>query len=193
MEGYILSDIGKRLIPPYVDLRKPRYLTVEENERLLKYAKHNKRDFAIIQLLLQTGIKLSELVGLRLQDLHINNLGAKGSVKAEYLWVSGKRKEKGRAIPLNKDVCYVIFEYLHNRVISENDNLFLNKSGLQLGKRGVEKVIEKYMKLAQIKNVSVNSLRHTFGTQQSANGMNMGQIKKLMGIKDMRSLSIYIQ
>jgi site-specific recombinase XerD len=64
MESYIVTNIGKQLIPPFVEARKPRYLTAEEYNRLLECAKPNKRDYAIIQLLLQTGIKLSELTRL---------------------------------------------------------------------------------------------------------------------------------
>lgn len=191
MEGYILSDTGKRLIPPYVDARKPRYLTTEELSRLLECSKNNKRDYAMILLLLNTGIKLSEITGLRLQDLHIRDIHNKNEL--EYIWVSGNQKGKGRVITLNSATNSSIKKYLAIRIATRNDNLFLNKLGHALGKRGVEKVIEKYMKLAGIKNGTVNSIRHTFGFSQIAKGIPIKQIQTIMGIKDMRSINIYNQ
>ncbi len=186
LETYILSDIGRRLIPPYVEIRKPEGLTPEELNRLLSCSKTNIRDYAIIQLLLQTGIKLSELVSVRLQDLLINGHG-----QVESIWIVGKQKRTNRSLALNKSTSDALIKYSRNRKSAVENHLFLNKSGEQLGKRGVEKVVEKYMKLAAIKNKSVNSLRHTFGINRLSNGNNIKQIQKLMGITDTRSLNIY--
>lgn len=192
MEGYILSDIGKKLIPPYVEAQKPRFLTTEEYNRLLECAKSNKRDYAIIQLLLQTGIKLSELVELTLTDLQITNATDKRGNKVEYIRVVGNQRNKGRKIPVNLNAVRAIDNYLAIREKSLSDNLFLNRSGEQLGKRGVEKVIGKYFEIAGIGNASVNSLRHTFGTLQAVKGTNLKTIQKVMGHKERRTTGIYL-
>jgi site-specific recombinase XerD len=192
MEGYILSDIGKKLIPPYVEAQKPRFLTTEEYNRLLERAKSNKRDYAIIQLLLQTGIKLSELVELTLPDLQITNATDKRGNKVEYIRVVGNQRNKGRVIPVNLNAVRAIDDYLAIREKSLSDNLFLNRSGEQLGKRGVEKVIGRYFEIAGIGNASVNSLRHTFGTLQAVKGTNLITIQKVMGHKERRTTGIYL-
>src|SRR6266496_5730275 len=70
-DRYISTNISKRLIPPFANASSPRYLTKSEYERLLAAAVHNPRDFALIQLLLQTGIKLSELTGLTVNDVEL--------------------------------------------------------------------------------------------------------------------------
>jgi integrase/recombinase XerD len=186
MENYILSDVGKRLIPPYVESWKPKVLTIEESNRLLNCSKKNIRDYAIIQLLLQTGIKLSELVNLRLRDFIKDAHG-----QVEYLWISGKQKGKDRSLALSNDAINALSKYVKCRRSSDVDHCFLNRSGFQLGKRGAEKVIEKYMKLAGIKNRSVKSLRHTFGINLGTKGVSLKQIGKIMGIRDPRSLNIY--
>jgi site-specific recombinase XerD len=192
MEGHILTDIGKRLIPPYVEAQKPRFLTTEEISRLLTCVKGNKRDYAIIQLLLQTGIKLSELMRLTINDLQKTDLTDKNGERIEYIKVVGDRRNKGRVIPLNPEASSAIDDYLTNREKSKSDNLFINRSGEQLGKRGVEKVIGKYFEIAGIGNASVNSLRHTFGTLQVVKGTDLKTIQKVMGHKERRTTEIYL-
>jgi integrase/recombinase XerD len=186
MESYILSDIGNRLISPYVETRTPKGLSSEEITRLLSSSKKNKRDYAIIQLLLQTGIKLSELVDVRLHDIITND-----QIKTKSLWIRGKHKERGRIIALNKEIDSALSRYLYTRKASATDHLFINKSGLQLGKRGVEKVIDKYMKFAEIKNKSVNSLRHTYGFSLVQNGIDKKTIRQLLGVGDIRTIRGY--
>lgn len=192
MEGHTTTNIGKQLIPPYVEARKPRYLTTEEYSRLLEWAKPNKRDYAIIQLLLQTGIKLSELVRLTLNDLQITDITDKRGNKVEFIRVVDNQRNKGRVIPLNPNAGRAIDDYLAIRENSLSDNLFLNRSGEQLGVRGVEKVIGKYFDIAGIKNASVNSLRHTFGISQAVKGTNLKTIQKVMGHKERRTTGIYL-
>lgn len=186
VEGYILSDIGKRIIPPYVEAHKPRFLTTEETNHLLVCVKNNKRDYAIIQLLLHSGIKLSELVELTLHDLHTSNVADKKGNKIENIRVRGHLRGKERIIPINPVAGIAIADYLTVRVGSVSENLFLNRNGESMGARGVEKVSEKYFKIAGIENVSVNALRHTFGALLANNGTDIKTIQKVMGLKALR-------
>jgi len=191
MEGHTTTNIGKQLIPPYVEARKPRYLTTEEYSRLLERGKSDKRDYAIIQLLLQTGIKLSELTRLTINDLQITDGVDEKGKRVEYIRVVGNQRNKERLIPLNPKASTAIDDYLTNREKSKSDNLFLNRSGEQLGERGVEKIVGKYIKLAGIVNASVNSLRHTFGAHHAVMGTSIDTVRKVMGHKDKRTTEIY--
>jgi len=191
LQGYFLSDIGKRLLPPRVDVAEPRHLSMDECKFLLDSAKPNKRDYAIIQLLLATGMKLSELTRLMLNDLHIANFQTRTNAKVDYIWISGNRKGKGRVIPLSPEASLAIANYMAVRGNSTCDCLFLNKLGNALGKRGVEKIIEKYLAMVGIKNASVNSLRHTFAAQLAAKGKDKTILRLVMGIKDEKTTGRY--
>jgi site-specific recombinase XerD len=191
VEGYIVSDIGKRLIVPFVEAKTPRYLTIDEVDRLLKSSKSNKRDYAIIQLLLHTGIKLSELTRLTLQDLQATSSTDKEGRKVEFIRVVGDRRKKDRILPISPTASEAIAEYLSIRGKSQADNLFLNKSDGPLGKRGVEKVLEKYFRATEITKVTVQSLRHTFVNQMALKGVDKKTIQKVLGVSDIRSTSLY--
>jgi site-specific recombinase XerD len=191
MEGYILSDIGKQLIPPHVEASRPRYLTKEEVGRLSKIVRPYKRDYAIIQLLLQTGIKLSELTGLTLNDFQIAEMRDNKGNEVNFIRIKGSLRNKDREVPLNPITTSVISDYLSVRGNAPSDYLFLNKSGDQLGKRGVEKLIDKYFKQAGIENASVNALRHTFGAYQASIGTKLNTIQKVMGHRDIKTTGRY--
>ena len=98
-DGYISVNLSKRLIPPFSEASTPRYLTKSEYERLLKASSENPRDFALIQLLLQTGIKLSELTQLTVQNVELPTDIFPETKDVGYLHVAGSKSKKGRVIP----------------------------------------------------------------------------------------------
>lgn len=193
LESYTSTNVAKQLIPPYVEERKPRYLTVHEYTRLLECAKGNARDYAIIQLMLQTGIRLSELTSLTINDIHVTDVTDEKGEKVRYINVMGNKRKKGRVIPLNPKAVSTLDDYLSIRKVSNSDNLFLNRDGQKMSGRGVEKTMDKYFKLVDINNASVNSLRHTFGIQHAVKGTSFKTIQKIMGHKDNRSTRVYLQ
>ena len=190
-EGCTAINVAKQLIPPLVEARRPRYLTADECKRLLESARGNTRDYAIIQLLLHTGIKLSELTRLTVNDLQTMEATDNKGNKVEYIRVVGNQRNKGRVIPLNQKACSAIEDYLSNRAGSTSGFLFLNRIGERLSERGVEKIVGKYLKLAGISNASVNSLRHTFGTYHAAKGTDKITVQEVMGHRDSRTTGIY--
>lgn len=193
MEGYIITDFAKRLIVPFVEAKTPRYLSTNEVDQLLKSAKSNKRDYSIIQLLLHTGIKLSELVGLTVNDLYTSDMTDMKGNKIEYVQIKSSRHGKGRVIPVNLEALKAIVDYLVVRGESLSDSMFLNRSGECLGIRGVEKILEKYLARSRIKNASVNSLRHTFGAHLTSKGTSIKTIQKVMGVRDIRTVRYFTE
>src|SRR5262245_49854813 len=93
-DGYVSTDLAKRLIPPFAEAKSPRYLTKLEYERLLRASSQNPRDFALIQLLLQTGIKLSELNRLTVSDVDLPPLSQSETKDVGYLHISGGERQK---------------------------------------------------------------------------------------------------
>jgi integrase/recombinase XerD len=191
-DSYISTNLAKRLIPPFAESISPRYLTKSEYERLLAAASHNPRDFALIQLLLQTGIKLSELTRLSVNNVELPSRSLPERRDTGYLHIKGSERQKARILPLNHKACLAIDQYLSQRLLQRNSLLFINRLGKRLGPRGVEKIIGKYLEQVDISDANVQSLRHTFGAYHASKGASIKTIQEAMGYKDVRSTTIYI-
>jgi integrase/recombinase XerD len=187
-DGYIDTDISKRIILPFTESTTPNILAPTEYDQLREVCADNPRDLAIIELLLQTGIKLSELVHLTLNNIEFKKIGNETS---EFIKILGSRRKKDRIIPLNTKACFALKSYLNRKNGVGSNILFLNRFGNSLGERGIQKMLRKYLKRAGIRTASVNTLRHTFGVQHLAKGTNLKTVQEVMGLKDVRSTSVY--
>jgi site-specific recombinase XerD len=191
-DRYISINLAKRLITPFAETKSPRYLTKPEYERLLEAASRNHRDFALIQLLLQTGIKLSELTRLTINDIELPPKMTPEMKEAGYLHIRGNNRRKGRILSLNYDACIALYTYLRKQHTTVRSALFVNRFGKQLGARGVEKSVTKYLEQAGIRNANVQSLRHTFAIHQINQDVDIEIIQSVMGYEDPRSMEKYI-
>jgi site-specific recombinase XerD len=191
-ERHITNDIAKQIILPFAESTLPRVLTQSEYQRLLKACEQNIRDTAIIELLLQTGIRLSELIGLRVSDIDFPAQEGLESGVLGLVNIIGGGGRKSRNLPLNSKSCQAIQAYLQVRPVVTTEVLFVNKTGEPLGERGVQKMVQKYMDNAGVKGASVESLRHTFGTHHAAKGTSLKTIQEVMGHRDTRTTEIYI-
>lgn len=182
-DGYIATDLSRRVVVPFTESSTPRALTKAESERLQAVSLCSPRDFAIIQLILQTGIRLSEVVRLTVDDIDVTN--GEGWVR-----VLASRGRKERTIPLNLRARIALRHYLHAVVRGHSGILFRNRYGQPLGKRGVQKILAKYLVRAQIVGASVHTLRHTFGAQLAMQGNSRRSVQEIMGEND-RSVGLY--
>jgi site-specific recombinase XerD len=168
---------------PKKERKAQTYLRPEEYNQLLSAAGSNPRDYAILQLFLQTGIRVSELVHLTLKDLDLINKEVK---------IAGKGS-KERTIPLGKKAVLALKNYLQVRGESLSQQFFLNYAGTGLSRRGAEKIIEKYRKLSGItKKFSCHSLRHTFGSYKAEQGVSPFQLKEWMGHSSISVTQLYV-
>src|SRR5687768_4860352 len=163
-DGYIDTNIAKRIVLPFTESTTPNVLTQTECDKLRNACADSPRDRAIIELILQTGIKLSELVRLTLNDLQLDEKDQ------GFMRILGSRGKKERMIPLNNKACVALKNYLDERKDAENNVFFLNRFGEPLGESGVQKMLRRYLKRAGIDRASVHTLRHTFGAQHIAKG-----------------------
>jgi site-specific recombinase XerD len=191
-DEYVSVNLAKRLIPPFAEIKTPRYLTKPEYERLLEAASHHPRDFALIQVLLQTGIKLSELIQLTMNDVDLPSEVMPGQNDIGYLQVRGSERQKGRVLPLNPKACLALDKYLRLRPPTDTVALFTNRFGKPLGPRGMEKIIKKNLIKLGITDASVQSLRHTFGIHHIAKETPLEAVQAAMGIRNPRSMTIYV-
>ena len=169
---------------PNKERKKKVVLRTDEYSRMLSEAGGNTRDFSILQLFLQTGIRVSELIAIVREDVDMNS---------RILKVHGKGN-KEREIPLEKKSVQALKSYLSVRPESQDRHLFLNYSGEGLSIRGVRKIVDKYLKKAGItKQISCHGLRRTFGSAKAGKGMNAFQLQKLMGHERITTTIAYVE
>jgi integrase/recombinase XerD len=163
-DGYIAENIAAKVVLPFAETSAPHFLTKVECNRIRSASANIPRDRAMIELVLQTGIRLSELNHLTINDIEIERGEEGGENQNGLLRIIGGRGKKERAIPLNHMACVALQNYLSARKDAGNSILFLNRFGEPLGERGIQKMLRKYLKRAGIGRASIHTLRHTFGT-----------------------------
>jgi integrase/recombinase XerC len=183
-ENILTSSPADTIHMPNKERKRKVVLRTDEYSRMLSEAGGNPRDFAILQLFLQTGIRVSELVAITVEDLDI---------QSHVLKVHGKGN-KERDIPLEKKSVQALKSYLLVRPEGQDRHLFLNYSGEGLSIRGVRKIVDKYLKKAGItKQISCHGLRRTFGSAKAGKGMNAFQLQKLMGHERITTTIAYVE
>jgi integrase/recombinase XerD len=107
------------------------------------------------------------------------------------LYIQGKGR-KNRTLPLNYKVCRAIKAWLSIRPDIPYPSLFVTKFREPMGRRAIQHLVEKYLTEANIKGVSVHTLRHTFGTHHVAKGTNLRTVQEALGHADLKTTSIYV-
>jgi site-specific recombinase XerD len=185
-----LEGVGQIEKSPTIGVETPKreknsrqFLRSDEYTKMLSLAGANPRDYAILQVFLQTGIRVSELASLRVNDVDL----LKPSVT-----VRGKGKVS-REIALEKKGIQALRSYLAVRPEAYSDQLFLNYKGEPISERGLRKLVVKYTKAAGIsKKVSCHTLRHTFATYKAERGVSPFQLQQWLGHANLNTTQIYV-
>jgi site-specific recombinase XerD len=167
----IFGNPAETVEGPIREEKEPAILLKTEYKALLQVAGDNPRNFAIVMLFLQSGLRVSELVNLKVQDVDF--------VSREITVRQGKGK-KDRVVPLVGQAIDPLKAYLAVREANpEYDNVFIARNGTSMDVRTVRYAIHKYYKEAGIKKkASVHTLRHTFSTHQVHNGLPIQNSKR---------------
>lgn len=178
---------------PQLERTLPKVLSKEEVEKLLDAPKNStaygKRDKAMLELLYATGIRVSELVGLNDEDVHLT-MG--------FIRCIGKGN-KERIVPLGSHATKAIQEYLNAargellRVSHKQSNaLFLNHHGNRLSRQGFWKILKKLALDAHInKELTPHTLRHSFATHLLENGADLRAVQEMLGHANISTTQIY--
>src|SRR6266480_5820994 len=171
------------IVRPKQERKQRVFLRVDEYMRLLNAALGNSRDYAILQLFLQTGIRVSELVGLTLSDIDLD----------EGIMLINGKGNKQRTVYLEKKAIQALRSYLTNRPRSSDEHVFLNYQGTRLSVQGVSDIVEKYRILSGItKHFSCHSLRHTCATYKASKGYTAVELQDLLGHEKPETSFIYV-
>ncbi len=189
-EGYLEKNVLSAVRSPKGERRLPSFLDNAEVVRLIEAPDTSTllglRDRAILELLYSTGIRVSELVGLNVEDVDL--IG-------EVVKVRGKGK-KQRLAPMGRTAAIELSYYLNSprrrRRTSAGNAVFLNRAGARLTTRSVGRVVKKYVRQTALKaGVSPHTLRHTFATHLLNAGADLRSIQELLGHKSISTTVIY--
>ncbi len=172
----------------YPKLRKslPKYLTLEQSAALLKAVSgpNEKRDYAIVMLFLNCGIRRSELVGLNLTDVYEDRIRVVGKGNKERFVYFGTTCRKA------------IDAYLPERnkkVLSDNRALFGSRDGNRISASAVHRLIKKYLLMAGLDatQFSAHKLRHTAATMMLSGGVDVKTVQEVLGHENLNTTQIY--
>lgn len=189
-EGIMVSDPSKALQPPKVERKMPEILSIAEVDLLLRQPKTDTpkgiRDKAMLEMLYATGIRVSELIHLKTQDVNL---------MMDYITC---RDEKERIVPFGGLAKKALEQYLgsaraalmHGR---EDDVLFVNCSGGPMSRQGFWKILKSYAKSAGITaDITPHTLRHSFATHLLQNGADLKSVQEMMGHADISTTQMYL-
>ena len=162
----------------------PRILSVVEYRALRDAAKNDLRSYALIELMLQTGIKIGEVSRIRLKDLNLKN---------DTLNILNEKMEPSRLVPLNSPAKRAIENWLKARPKIKSDILFITKNGKAVDPRNIRGVISRYYKKAGIVNARVHDLRHTFCAHHIEKGTSLTAIAYIAGHKNLNTVKKYLE
>lgn len=166
---------------PKYEIKPPRILSKIEYRALRDAARDDARIAAIIELLLQTGIRISELARLEMDDL-----------KGKEIKIKAFESHSERAVPLNSAARKALERYLNLRPQAKVKSVFITKTGRPLLVRNIRAAVDRYFRIAGIKNVKVNDLRHTFIAHQLMAGASVVLLQKLAGHKRLSTTEKYL-
>ena len=175
-EGIIEVNPSLDVSHPKYNQSPPRIFSKLEYRALRDVAKENPRTYALVEVLLQTGMKIGELANLRVSDISEKNI---------HIRSYGKSPE--RDVPMNKAVKKAIDDYLKVRRDGKTDHLFITRNGKQLLIRNIRQIIARCFKEVGIEKATVNDLRNTFIAHQLKNGAPIEYIARLVGHKRLSS------
>lgn len=188
--GVVQSNPAKNVAPAKVERKLPQVLTGREVELFLEQPECTDlkgfRDRAMLELLYATGIRVSELIDLDVDDLNLSD----GVLHCE-------SKGRSRIIPLYPAAIRALSEYVQavrpQLVESEEETaLFVNMNGTRMSRQGFWKLIKYYQEKAGIqKDITPHTLRHSFAAHLLENGADLHSIQEMLGHADISSTQIY--
>lgn len=181
-ENYLDSNPATSISHPKYQVAPPRILTKIEYRALRDACRTDTRIAAIVELMLQTGIRIGEVSNLQLED-----------IKGDQLYIRPYESHSERTVPLNKAAKQSLDHYLSIRPQSKSKALFITKTGRPLLTRNIRTAIDRYFKLAGIEDAKVNDLRHTFIAHHLASGTSPLVMSQLAGHKRLSTTEKYLQ
>jgi integrase/recombinase XerD len=190
-QGVISEDPSDTLKPPKIEKKAPMVLTVEEVNLLLEQPNGSSpkeiRDKAMLEMLYATGIRVSELISLKVRDVNLS---------MKFLQCHDNNKE--RVIPFTNETKDALENYLYHArdamCKEEQEVLFTNCQGAPMTRQGFWKIIKYYSSKAGIKkDITPHTIRHSFAMHLVNNGADLKSVQEMLGHSDISTTQIYMK
>ncbi len=187
--GTIDTNIALKIKPPKIEKNIPEILSSEEVMRFLEAPSGNEpkviRDKAMLELLYATGIRVSELIALNVNDIH-----------TKHGYIRCKKDSEERIIPVGRPSMVALENYVHfirNTISKESEQaLFVNMNGNRMTRQGFWKIVKYYGEIANIKTkITPHTLRHSFAVHLLENGADLHSIQTMLGHSDISTTQMY--
>ncbi len=189
-KGIISEDPAEQIRPPKIEKKIPEVLTIKEINQLLEQPSKNTpkeiRDKAMLELLYATGMRVSELISLKLDDVNLT---------MNYILCRDSNKE--RVIPIENAAKTALENYIRNvrnNMCDDSEFLFTNMKGKPMSRQGFWKLIKSYARKAGIeKDITPHTIRHSFASHLVSNGADLKAVQEMLGHSDISTTQIYLK
>jgi integrase/recombinase XerC len=181
-EKEIPSSPAEDVAHPKIQLTMPKFLSPLEYRALRDVVRDDTRIAAIVELILQTGLRISEVANLKLSN-----------AKNSEIKVEAYATQPERTIPLNKAAKEALDAYLGQRPKTDSPYIFVSKNGKPLAVRNIRAAIDRYMQKAEISQYSVNDLRTTFIVENLKAGVDLVLLSQVVGHKRLSTTERYLE
>ncbi|MEK7472543.1 MAG: tyrosine-type recombinase/integrase [Patescibacteria group bacterium] len=179
--SYLTTDLSKSVSHPKVEVSLPKFLTPIEYRALRDVVKSDSRISAMIELILQSGLRISEVANIKMANL------TDSQIKVE-----GYATQPERITPLNKPAKDALDKYLADRPKIESEYIFISKTGKPLAVRNIRASVDRFIQKAELPKYSVNDLRTTFIVENIKNGVDLILISQVTGHKRLSTTERYL-
>lgn len=176
------SDVSRDVAHPKIEPSMPNFLTPMEYRALRDVVRDDTRIAAIVELILQTGVRISEVANLKLPNI------TKAEAKIE-----SYATQPERTIPINKRAKEVLDEYIKVRPKANSPHVFVSKNGKPLAVRNIRAAIDRYFHRAEIPGYSVNDLRTTFIVENLKGKVDLVMLSQVVGHKRLSTTERYLE
>lgn len=183
-EGNLADNPAEVISHPKYDQAPPRVLSKIEYRALRDSCRGDVRMYAIVEVLLQTGMRISELASLQMSDLDFDRL---------VIQVVAQNSRPARKVPMNQAARDALLSYLQVRPRAREKSVFLTKTCRPFLVRNIRTAIDRYFRLAGIRSARVNDLRHTFIAEQLRAGTPLVYVSQLVGHKRITTTEKYLK
>lgn len=181
-QNLIEKNVTENVSHPKLETSIPKFLSPLEYRALRDVVRSDIRIAAIVELILQTGMRISEVANLK-----------NANVKNDQIKIEAYATQPERTIPLNNAAKRAVDEYLKQRPKSDSPYLFVSKNGKPLAVRNIRAAIDRYLQKAEIPNYSVNDLRTTFIVQNLKEGVDLVLLSQVSGHKRLSTTERYLE
>jgi site-specific recombinase XerD len=184
---HIKDNPAANIAHPKFRIKKQRFLTKQEYLALKEQSRENPKIYAIIELLLQSGIRISELSRLKVKDVVVLKTNS-------YIKIEASSNNEERKVPLNQKALSMLKSHLtfYKLTTKVNYPVFATKTGKPIEVRNIRSSIDKMLLKAKIKNACVNDLRNTFIVYQLSSGFPIAKLGEIVGHKNLSTTSRYL-